>query len=442
MHSNETKQTSGIDACRLDDEKLLRRPSVLYARASARTGTVQLALCAIGLFFGFPIVYAQEPVGSKGQIESATSLRLRALIELPERNRNLQAAYQWASRACGMPLCHESAWGDDIPDAPLQLEYPDMIRVSDVLRQLSDKGFKYKVSESSIFLCGPGPAAMRQNPLDTELKEFRFEGTHDRFRLYLSSLFPKDVKVLLMQFACDAEPDESCRGLTYKFAIEHKVNLRDVLQHVTDKYGVAWFAWIGTGQPKEDDKGSQQAITQRLMLSFGVPEGQWGPPGAIDKQGIPKGFEEVMARGSKEDVEATVKKLLWVNDPAIIEPMATAAKRFPSLRHRIVWSLHKFFENEGGRSAILSLAQDGDVNSLDTALAIYALHKAKPPADFCKEVLRSEDVRKLYIMLQFLVDNGGAEHVKLVEPLSRHENEMVRKKALEFLGKNRDATRR
>jgi hypothetical protein len=286
---------------------------------------------------------------------------------------------------------------------------------------------------------------MKRNPLDTELKEFRFDGTLDQFRFFLWPLFPKDIDVGFFQASCGGDPDAawtSPNAPVFHIAIEHKVKVRDVLEHVTDRYGVAWFAEIGTAQPKEDDKDSRRAITQRLMLSFGVPEEQWGPPGAIDKQGVPKGLEEVMGRGSKEDVEATVKKLLWVNDPAIIEPMATAAKRFPSFRHRIVWSLHKFFENEGGRSAILSLAQDGDVNSLDTALAIYALHKAKPPADFCKEVLRSEDVRKLYIMLEFLVDNGAAEHVGLVEPLSRHENEMVRKKALEFLDKHRDAQRR
>ena len=446
MTPSATKRTASISGRTLVKDSSLGRPAMVGMEARRGPLAMRRALLLVGLMVLLRTGGAQDMGRAREDVDAAKSLRLRALIELPPRNRTLDATCGWATKACGMPLCYEFCFKDHgvLPGDPLVIACPDMVRVSDVLQQLSGKGFTYKVGESSILISYPGLGGVKENPLDAVLPGFRFEGTHNQLHEHLRAVTPQNVDLVTGGgVACPGSisylaHEDPFSGIVYKIRVDRRVTIREVLQRISDQYGVAWSAGVGAADRVSGSDGPdpQRPITAGLMVDF-APWACWAP--RTDEKGIPKGIDEVIATGSEEAVVAAVNRLIWIDDPQVIGALAAAGRRFPALRHRVVWALHKFFDNDRARSVILSLAEDGDINSLDTALAIHGLHKQRPSIDFCKNVLRSDDVRKLYIMLEFLVENGRPEHVALVEPLCQQENEMVKKKALQFLQKQRAA---
>ncbi len=159
--------------------------------------------------------------------------------------------------------------------------------------------------------------------------------------------------------------------------------------------------------------------------------------GSIDMSRVQKHIENVAA-GEIATVEEAAEMLLWTDHAAVIEPLVRAAKRLPSSAPDIVRSLAKHFRNDDGRMGILEVARNGNGDALRAALRGYEDHGHAIPTESCESILSFGDTGKLHPILEYVLEHGGAEYVRLVRTLERHHNPEIRKLASRFVAKMAD----
>lgn len=367
-------------------------------------------------------------LGSMGLMGSFA--QSNGLAELPEldcnpivvlhhtyKNDNLRTSLYQAAKVLGIPICIELS-GEDraLLERPVSADRANIITGKEVFQICREAGFRFSKYPNAILLSSSALQGSRDTPLDKTAQAFSFSGEHEEF-----------PRALAEQFGILLDWNDSPHKLgSYDVQVYEAIALRDLLMKVAGRYGIMWTAVVNGKTPADDTNQT----CRRMSLGF------W----AVDLSGRPENLGHVqvehliraMNGRDQSSKRLAINKLLWLNNPAAIEPLSeiAASSTHETFAHHIIRALAKFFDEEPQvKDIIAEIGRSGDVNALRTALEFFQANNLEVPNDLIQAGLSSADIEKLYITLDFLVKHGNAKHVGLVQPLLEHKNADIRKLA-------------
>jgi len=198
----------------------------------------------------------------------------------------LKARLMQVSEQSAIPVCLESVKSQR-PDASKEFAIGKgkAITIKDLKLSLEELGYEFRTDRKSMLVSTPAVKKLEENPLDTSLDGFSFEGDHRAFVEKLSSVFP-GLPPNVTRVSGSTREDEH-----YKVDIEGKVSIRDVLMYVSAQYGIVWHAEISSTPPvykvEGPDGSAVQAQGSSVNLTFqSIREVKRVSPKAPIKAGI------------------------------------------------------------------------------------------------------------------------------------------------------------
>jgi len=347
---------------------------------------------------------------------------LHSVVVLPWEQSDLWNALVHGCLAAGVPLCTETAPGDEkVFESSVETNPVKVLFIDDLVARLNRAGCLCDARETYLYVRGPSVRNIQKNPLDKKVRAFAFSGNHSELKDAIGQLILPEALVLGMR-------PKGYRGdQRYEVQIPREVSVRDILFELASAHSTGWGLQLGYHE------GTQKP-TMTAFLSLSEPEDSWVSPLKPDEQAVNASIEKAQERPGLEARRA-LRVLVWAQDPKVIPALLKGAQLNPECSQHVVLGLGKFFDNEQALGGILVLAESGGPATLQAAIRVFKGHNAAPPLSLCKAALNSKDLAKVYVMLRYLVEDGQTEHITLVRPLAEHENPDIRGLARKFLGR-------
>ena len=347
------------------------------------------------------------------------------------KQQTLRASLNEATYALGLPICVEWAKEDQaMLERQVTVPRINLIKVSEVFQMCQDAGFRCKRLSNAIFVSSPSLKDYKDNPLDATARSFAFHGSHKELLFSIMEQFKTGFNW--------GESNGTPPMGPYSIEIDREITLRDMLMEVANKYGIVWSAIIERERPvlklKQSDGTEKKVAGSNMEMGFFAVTLSNRPVNVEtnkvnDYIRALRGHDLVLRREA-------LNQLLWIDDPAVIASLVSAAKRDDYFAHHIVRALRKFLPKEPRvKDMITEIGAHGDVNALQAALDFFRENNLPVPRGLIEAGLSASEIEKPYVTLQYLLEHGDASHLVLVEPLTNHKNADVSKLAADFVRK-------
>jgi hypothetical protein len=193
-----------------------------------------------------------------------------------------------------------------------------------------------------------------------------------------------------------------------------------------DRIGEYEIKWKFNDQDSKSDAKYKAEGSFRLEISTG----------ALSK--TLQEIAETIESKDKTNVCRRVDPILFWNDRRVISTLVKAASlepnSAPAIGGDIVQALEKFLELKEGRDALF-VVMKVSFSGLRAGFELCSQRRIEVPIDVIKHAL-SVDITQ-FDTLKYLIDHGGPQHLKLVEPFAGDTNEHIAKLVNDFLAKFR-----